>query len=157
MNNDKRIGQVLGGWVIHEMIGEGGNAKVYRVTRADEVAAMKILFKTHWRNERLLRFRDEVEGMKKCQGLPGVLPLLDFSIPEQPTPDAPPWLLSPLAEPVDKIAGHGMTFIQAIELVRDVAVTLAAMHNRKMSHRDVKPNNLFRFEERWVVGDLGLT
>lgn len=33
---------------------------------------------------------------------------------------------------------------------------LALLHGENIAHRDVKPNNLYRYEGKWVISDLGL-
>jgi serine/threonine protein kinase len=37
-----------------------------------------------------------------------------------------------------------------------VTQTLAALAEHAISHRDLKPDNLFRLDEVWSVGDFGL-
>jgi serine/threonine protein kinase len=73
-------GRVLGTWTIHERLGTGGNGIVYRASQGTRQGAIKILKRELWRDKkRVDRFHDEICGMKRCEGLSGVLPLLDCS------------------------------------------------------------------------------
>jgi serine/threonine protein kinase len=44
----------------------------------------------------------------------------------------------------------------AVAAVAAVARTIARLHAAGVSHRDIKPNNLYRHNDRWLVGDFGL-
>lgn len=102
------------------------------------------------------RFRDEIRGMRACQDIGGVLPLLDENLPEQPTEDDPIWMVSALAEPLDK-KFEALDLPGAVELCLSLANTLSAMKNAHgISHRDIKPANIFWFEDKWCLGDFGL-
>jgi serine/threonine protein kinase len=37
-----------------------------------------------------------------------------------------------------------------------IASTLEALAAEGVAHRDIKPDNLFRLGDRWVIGDFGL-
>ena len=43
-----------------------------------------------------------------------------------------------------------------IAAVANIATTLAALAAKGVSHRDIKPDNLFERDGRWLVGDFGL-
>jgi hypothetical protein len=45
---------------------------------------------------------------------------------------------------------------EKVEAVRQIAATLAGLLERGISHRDVKPENLYQHRGRFVVGDFGL-
>jgi hypothetical protein len=142
-----------GGWQLTAKLGKGGNGVVYKGKRGNEEAAVKILHPRNWGDSRMNRFRDEVESMERCRDLDGVLPLLDWSLPTAPRDAEPPWFAMALAEPIRlrRLSLHAV-----VGILRDVARTLAAMHERGISHRDLKPDNLFTRAGRGVVGDLGL-
>ena len=66
-----------------------------------------------------------------------------------------PWLVMALAEPItDALTQSPLREI--VEAIRDISITLAAMHARGISHRDLKPDNLFKTHGVWSVGDFRL-
>jgi len=142
----------VGKWELKEKLGKGGNGLVFRAEANGEDAAIKIL-----RNQnRVGRFKDEIEGMRKLKGVTGVLPLIDAGVPESPSKNNPAWFAMPVAEPLINALGKHPTPGETICAVRDIATVLAEIHQNGFSHRDIKPDNLFRFEGNWSIGDFGL-
>jgi serine/threonine protein kinase len=45
---------------------------------------------------------------------------------------------------------------EAVGICISLATTLAAMHARGHSHRDLKPGNILRLNDDWCLGDFGL-
>jgi serine/threonine protein kinase len=64
-------------------------------------------------------------------------------------------LATPIATPIQE-ALKVRPLVDAVGAVLAVAETIAQLHSEGVSHRDIKPNNLYQFQGRWVVGDLGL-
>ncbi len=63
----------------------------------------------------------------------------------------------PIAEPIRHALGDEpslKTVIEAISAVAGTLASLAAEHG--VYHRDIKPDNLYRFEDSWCIGDFGL-
>jgi serine/threonine protein kinase len=155
MTDDRKPGERVGPWTLLELLGEGGNAKVWRATHEDgREVALKIL-KSLRRPEPYERFRREVETLRRLAGRPGILPILESSLPETPSRQDPPWIAMPIAEGLlVKIADASLH--ELVEAFRAIAETLAALHSEGISHRDVKPSNLYWYEGRPAVGDFGL-
>jgi serine/threonine protein kinase len=147
----------VGPWTLGEQLGQGGNATVFRATRdgLEQPIALKVIWAAT-SNDTYRRFANEVAILRHLHGEPGILPLLDAHIPEAPSEDDPPWLAMPEATLIaDALADASTEAI--ITAVREIAVTLAhlaAAH--ELGHRDLKPRNLYRYAEAWVVGDFGL-
>lgn len=147
----------IGPWQCEEELGSGGNATVWLATHSEsgKRVALKVLDAKKQQSERYRRFVQEVEVLTSLGVYAGVLPLLDAHLPE-PGSGERAWLAMPVATPVTKaLTGAGLeTVIQAI---RDIAQTLARLQvEHGIGHRDIKPGNLYRLDDNWLVGDFGL-
>ena len=78
---EPRIGARFGEWTLNEYLAGGGNGAVWAATKSDGTpGAIKFLYPKHYGNrKRVLRFESEVEALRSCQDIRGVLPLLDDS------------------------------------------------------------------------------
>jgi len=150
----KYEGLVIGGWTVSDFLGRGGNGEVLRASRGDQVGAIKFQKGSEASQQRLDRLRDEVEALRRCGDIPGVLPLLDANL--APAGGTNPWFVMGLATSMEDTLGQSSSLGSVVEAVAAIARTLEAVHARGLSHRDIKPDNLFWFEKRWCVGDFGL-
>jgi hypothetical protein len=149
------VGDVLGKWTLVEYIETGGNGDVWRAEAEGTEAALKILHRTSPVD--YARFRREVEICERRDPSEiDILPVLDSHLPEAPSKKDRPWFAMPVAETLVKaLAGAALT--EKVAAVRDVARTLARLLEEDgVNHRDVKLENLYVYEGRTVVGDLGL-
>lgn len=148
----------IGPWTIRRRLGKGGNATVWRAVR-DEVGqpvALKVLQATKTRSERYRRFVTEVEFMASLGEMPGILPLLDYHLPDSPSKADPAWLAMPEAVGIRE-ALEDAPLETRVAAVARFAATLTALHvNHGAAHGDIKPGNLYAFEGDWLVGDFGL-
>jgi serine/threonine protein kinase len=62
----------------------------------------------------------------------------------------------PKAIPIRQALGTDPQPEVVIEAVASIAETLAALAAKGIGHRDIKPDNLFKLGEQWVIGDFGL-
>jgi hypothetical protein len=155
---EPRQGAHFGKWELVEWLGAGGNGNVWKArARTGELGAIKLLHSRYAGKERHnQRLRDEIEAMRACADIAGVLPLLDSWIPANPSRAAPAWLVSAYAVPLDNALAESAALREIVSLCLSLARTLAAMHGRGYSHRDIKPENIFLYEDVWCVGDFGL-
>ena len=158
-----KTGQTVGGYELRgpRPIGSGANAEVWVAARPDAPPiALKILKKTDRESERYLRFQREVAEHKRLSdiGVRGVLPLLDYELPDQPGKGHPAWLAMPIATPLIEALGETPVLEDVVAAVADIAETLAELHGADppVAHRDVKPNNCYRHKNAWVISDFGL-
>jgi Protein kinase domain len=148
-----RKGQIVDGWQLKSWLGGGGNGNVWRARHSEHgVAALKIL-KSRDR-DRWQRFRDEVKIMREHRDHPGVLRLIADSVPK--STNRPAWLATPIATPLVKALGGGSELPAVVAAFASYARTLAELASEGASHRDIKPDNLFRLDDAWVLGDFGL-
>jgi hypothetical protein len=148
-----KAGDQIDGWTLVSLLGKGGNGKVWVATHAEYgERALKVLSSKG--GDRWQRFRDEVTIMQELGDHPGVLQLIAAQLPEAGARE-PAWLATPVAErAVDALADMPLTDVVAA--VREYALTLAGLAEKGIGHRDLKPDNIFRHEGRWVIGDFGL-
>ncbi|MBL0213493.1 MAG: serine/threonine protein kinase [Myxococcales bacterium] len=152
-------GTVVGSWELGIVLGRGGMGEVYEATHVDDqrLAAVKLL-----RRELMLdrahveRFLREVRAASALDS-PHVVQVYEASDPED--------LVSFLAmerlrgETLGAILRGGGTLdrIGVVELIDQLAGVLELARLAGMVHRDLKPHNVFRTEDRtWKLLDFGV-
>jgi serine/threonine protein kinase len=147
-------GDRIDDWALIAKLGAGGNGQVWRASRSGGEFALKVLHDAQ--GERRQRFADEVAIMRAHQDHAGVLPLVDARLAEERSSNAPQWIATPIAETVRRGLGPAPPLSLVVAAVLEYATTLADLAGGGVGHRDLKPQNLFRLDDRWVIGDWGL-
>jgi len=154
----------IGRYVVRRRIGAGGFATVWLAydEQLDSPVAVKVLA-DNWTEDHhvMQRFLEEGRYLRRVES-PHVVTVYDAGTLE----DGRPYLVMTYADQgtlADRLEVGGLTTSQALEVVRQVASGLQALHDRDILHRDVKPANvLFRTDGsggadvRAMMGDLGL-
>jgi eukaryotic-like serine/threonine-protein kinase len=151
----------LGRYVVQRRIGAGGFATVWLAydEQLDSPVAVKVLA-DNWTEDAHIRRRFAEEGryLRRVES-PHVVTVYDAGELD----DGRPYLVMTYADQgtlADRLELGAFTHAQSLEVVRQVAAGLQALHDRDVLHRDVKPANvLFRTvggELRAMLGDLGL-
>lgn len=154
----------LGKYDIHERLGRGGMAEVYKGYHAnlDRYVAIKVLhafladdpeFK-----DRFLREAQNVARLKH----PNIVQVYDFDF--DPESESYYMVMELIEGPTlkDRLTGMGnqgelLPYTESLRIVREAAGALAYAHSRNMIHRDVKPANLMLdHDERVVLTDFGI-
>lgn len=134
------------------LLNQGGNANVYRCEKIDtgETYAIKILF-PNLSKEKHIRFANEILAMRKYGDAEnGVLPIIDADAGDG-------WYVMPIATPIEKYFEETKTGIkEKVAAIAELAKSLETLHEKGITHRDIKPDNLFRYEDRYCFGDFGL-
>jgi len=155
--SDERA-HVVGPWTLLDELGHGGNATVWRATRAhsEQVVALKVINAKKVEREPYKRFVREIEFLRSHPELPGLLPLLDAYLPDNPARSDQPWLAMPIATPI--AAAVAATDLNAVvHAISVIADTLARLRRDfDVAHRDIKPGNLYELDGDWLIGDFGL-
>ena len=151
-----RVGQQLGNYRLARLLGRGGFADVYlgQHIHLNTQAAIKIL-RTQLESKDIERFRTEARTLAHLIH-PRIVRLLDFGIE-----DNIPYLIMGYASNGSLRQQYPSGTIRPLEkivsIVIKVAEALQYAHDKKIIHRDVKPENMFMDEDNEVVlGDFGI-
>ncbi|KAF0813918.1 Serine/threonine-protein kinase PknK [Andreprevotia sp. IGB-42] len=90
----------------------------------------------------------------RLKGSPRVLPILEFHLPEASANEFP-WYIMPKAETLRDVL-EGVGWRKMLSVFIELADGLAELHTLGVAHRDVKPENVFRFEGAYCFGDFGI-
>jgi serine/threonine protein kinase len=151
---------------LNASLGSGGAAKVYRCKRKSDGQEFAIKLLDEKSQDKISRFKDEIEVMNNCEinGIKGVMPIIDFNIEEC-------WYVMPIARSLSDEIKDWRKKIQAavpqnmykddivgcaVDIFRNIAVTLSAVHKLGYIHRDIKPKNLYRLDGTFLIGDFGI-
>jgi eukaryotic-like serine/threonine-protein kinase len=156
----------IGRYAVRRRIGSGGFATVWLGydDQLDSPVAVKVLA-DNWAGDHHVkqRFVDEGRFLRRVES-PHVVPVYDAGELD----DGRPYLVMAYADQgtlADRLESGGLPRDEALEVVRQVGLGLAALHQLNVLHRDIKPANvLFRTVDgsgdppvvRAMVGDLGL-
>jgi eukaryotic-like serine/threonine-protein kinase len=144
------------GYKVLRQIGEGGMAKVYLAEREETrlQLVLKVLDKSVIRDEQFLqRFLRECRIISKVQN-EHVVAIYDHGVTDQCAFLAMEYfgggdLKARIAE--------GISSIQALKILMQIAKALDAVHGAGVVHRDLKPQNImFREGNRLALVDFGL-
>ena len=144
---DTLVGTTLAGtYILDKVLGEGGMGRVYlaRHTRiAAKRFAIKVLHQQYAQHEEALeRFKREAEAAALISH-PNVVGVHDYGR----TQDGRPFLVSDFLvgeELADRLHRESTLPVgEAVRIVRQVCSGLAVAHANGVTHRDVKPENVF--------------
>jgi DNA-binding SARP family transcriptional activator/WD40 repeat protein len=147
----------VGGYELHERIGEGAFAVVHRATQASlgrEVAVKIIRAELANRPEFIRRFEAEAQMVARIEH-PHVVPLYDYWREPDRAYLVMRWMTGGSLEA--RLDDGTWSVDATVELVDQIADALDAAHRQGVVHRDVKPENIL-FDEagRAYLGDFGI-
>lgn len=131
-------------------IAVGGQASVFGALH--KLTQLRVAFKklTTGGPDPIARMRREVEAAQLFGGHPHVMPVLDFS----PAYD---WFVMPWADASAQTLAADLADIgQLRDLVTAVCEALREPHRGGWIHRDIKPDNILKLADVWMVADWGL-
>ena len=150
-------GTKIGRFEIRSQIGAGGMGEVYRARdeKLNRDVAIKVLpaaFSEH--PDRLNRFEQEAQATGTLNH-PNILAVYDVG-----THEGAPYVVSELLEGESlrsRIDEGPVSPRKAIEYATQIAHGLAAAHDKRIIHRDIKPDNIFiTDDDRIKILDFGL-
>jgi hypothetical protein len=147
---------MFGKYVVREKLGDNGRSAIW-LAEAPDGAGVVVKQLRAWKPGRdyYERFVREIR-FHLANPHPGVLPVLDTHMPEQPSSDDRPWFVMPRVAIVRDALGERPALERVVEAVTAYGRTLAELAAGGHHHRDIKPANLFERDGVWLVGDFGL-
>jgi Tol biopolymer transport system component len=150
-------GQRLGPYEILAAIGAGGMGEVYRArdTRLNRDVAIKVLPESFADDaDRLRRFQIEAQSAGALNH-PNILIVFDIG-----NEGKSPYLVAELLEGeslAERLQRGKLSAARALDYARQITAGLAAAHAKGITHRDIKPDNLFITKDgRIKILDFGL-
>lgn len=150
------LGQRLGAFLIVREMADGGMAVIYEAVheKSGARAAVKVLRRTTRQHpEVVARFADEGRAASMAsERTRGVVQIYDVGM----LPDGTDYLIMELLVGgslrlrIARCAGRPQ--VAELRLFRQLAKTLAAVHDAQVVHRDVKPENIFVIKDDEVQG-----
>jgi serine/threonine-protein kinase len=137
------VGQDLGPYRVTAFIGAGGMGQVYQATdtRLNRHVAVKVLHEAFNSDaDRLRRFEQEARATAALNH-PNILAVFDVG-----ARDGAPYYVSELLDGEtlrEMLRRRTPAFSEAVDYAIQIAIGLAAAHERGIIHRDVKPENVF--------------
>ena len=98
----------------------------------------------------------EIEFLRSLGDFPGVLPVIEAYLPDNPSRQDRPWLAMPIATPISVALADASLddVVRAVAVLASTLTRLAEEH--QVGHRDIKPGNLYELDGGFLVGDFGL-
>ncbi len=150
-------GSAIGPYTILSQIGAGGMGVVYKARdpKLDRMVAIKVLPDSMGEDPVLVaRFRREAKAVAALSH-PNVLGVFDFG-----QQDGTLYTVMELLEGEnlrERLRAGALPLRKALEIASQVALGLAAAHEKGILHRDIKPENIFLCKDGQVkVLDFGL-
>lgn len=152
-----KANQKVDSWRLIRLLGKGGNGEVWESEHDDgSLAALKIIKSQRPNSEPYKRFVNEVKIQQQLGVVTGLLPLINAYLPERPSDDNPAWLAMPVAQSLKEFLGKEPELEKVVGAIADIADSLALLAGQGISHRDIKPGNLYVYQSRASIGDFGL-
>src|SRR5258708_9271333 len=160
VDKNRRIDSDLGEVVIGNSLGEGGNALVFDSPFAGGTA-IKFLAESVSSppSTSYARFLDEYRNLIKLVPTRAIIPLYQFGVKDMEGIRIPYILMERCVKTLHN-AYKNNRLVDANEfnnLLDRLLQILEVVHDAKIVHRDIKPQNiLLRSNDEWVLGDFGI-
>jgi serine/threonine-protein kinase len=147
------LGEILGNYRVVEQLGQGGMGVVYvgRHETLGHRVVVKVLLSEMSRNtEMVRRFFNEAQAATAIRN-PGIVQVFDFGT----TRDGHAYFVMELLEGQtlgERLAARKLEIVECCRIARQIANVLQSAHEAGITHRDLKPDNLFLVPDPEVIG-----
>lgn len=154
MNENKRKESVFKNFDVdfEKVLNAGGNATIYEAVDKKSKQHYALKFLRNCSKEKIKRFQKEIRTIRYINSFDavGIVELIDYSEDDL-------WYIMPILTPsLSYLRNHVLSIEKVITLFLSLVNTLAKLHNRGISHRDIKPDNIYIENNIMVLGDFGL-
>jgi len=139
-------------WKLEKRINGGGNGEVWKVSKDNEIFAIKLLKKLTKTSYE--RFKDEIKIIEQLQGTNGILPIIDYNLPDYHQKEQA-WYVMPIAKDL-RTEVKAYSAEVKINVVISIAKVLKELHEKDITHRDIKPGNILIYNNEICLADFGL-
>ena len=146
-----------------QKLGGGGNGRVYSI-ETEKNNGEKLTAKLFWPKEsseckrRYRRFKKEIREQEELveDGIEGIIPIFTYYLPneEELSDSNRAWYIMPFAERF--VFNTGESLVEKLMKMREIALTLSDIHQKKKAHRDLKRGNILYYNGRLCLADFGL-
>jgi serine/threonine protein kinase len=150
-------GQKIGHYTLIAKLGHGGFGEVWLAEKRSEFVTKKVAVKLpHQGQINFDAIRQEATLWEQASGHPNVLPIIDADVL-----DGQVVIVSEYADGgslADRLARDGMLSLkQSVEMVIGILSGLEFLHERKIIHRDIKPQNILLQGKTPRLADFGIS
>lgn len=103
------------------------------------------------RREKIIRFTNSDNAEKY------VLPIIDFGFIELEDGTSNYYEVQPLCNEGDLLSKGKCSYDELIKIIGELNEGLHFIHESGFLHMDIKPENIYRYNNRYVFGDFGIT
>lgn len=146
------MGDQVGRWRLSHVLGSGLTADVWVAREAGMHFAVVKILRDPQHDEHRRTFVRGVELLRELDGHPGLIPVIDADLTGT---EVAPWYSMPGAYMLEAALGHDPSSEAVVAAYTEIAATMVGLHAIGITHDDLMPLNLFRLDDRWVIGDAG--
>lgn len=144
-----KTGDIIDGYEILDHIDSGGMGSVYLASKGEYCYALKTCLEKD--PEYIKRFKREVRLMKSVVN-PYVIEVFDENLDIDD-----PYFVMPLCDSsLSEMVRKGLTDDEKFDFTKQLCIGVKSLHDSKIIHRDIKPNNTLVLNNEIKVSDLGL-
>lgn len=142
-------------WRLHELLAQESTGEVWSAMSSEGKDDTVIKIATTQNEEKFKSYPREIAALKKCQGLPGAIPLYDYSLSTSANTSEPTWLAMPKVRPYIKTIDTTTPPELMISIIFKTAKVIQRFLDADVAYSDLKSNHICLFNDEVVLIDYG--